>query len=484
MSHKKKKQGTSNSSSNLKECSFYVDGMHCPSCEILIEKELLKQDGVEFANASVSDGKVQLKIKSSADEIDLDKINKELENVGYKIHQNKSRGIDLPFITIQKGQLQINTRKIWDVIKIFLIVFNLLLLLYIFNLLDFGRFVSIDSNSSFFGFILFGLIAGISSCAALIGGLLLSLTKNWNEIYKKSDSRLEKSTPHVLFHIGRFISFIILGGLLGIVGERISLGSTNIFSLLTMGVSVIMIILALQMLDIKWAQKIKFSLPKIFTRSVADEKSVKGKLFPFITGVGTFFLPCGFTLTAQTIALTSGSFWNGAMIMFAFSIGTFVILSIISFTGVIVNSHPHLTAKFNIIAGIIVLFFALYSINGQLNVLGLPSLNDIKFQTSQESDYTTIDANTDSQTLKFVATKFSYIPQGGTTIKTGVKTKLIVDNQGVEGCGVFMAATGLFDGYITLKPGINEYDFIPKKKGNYKLTCTMGMVQPVVIKVV
>jgi copper chaperone CopZ len=37
---KKKKQKPS--SNKIKDCTLYVDGMHCASCEVLIEKKLLK----------------------------------------------------------------------------------------------------------------------------------------------------------------------------------------------------------------------------------------------------------------------------------------------------------------------------------------------------------------------------------------------------------------------------------------------------------
>ena len=79
---------------------------------------------------------------------------------------------------------------------------------------------------------------------------------------------------------------------------------------------------------------------------------------------------------------------------------------------------------------------------------------------------------------------FEYIPTSSMTITAGVPTKLIVDNQGIQGCGAFMAANGLIENFVSLDRGINEINLGNPQKGTYKLTCSMGMVRPVTINVV
>ncbi|NIT04254.1 hypothetical protein GTO10_05030, partial [Candidatus Saccharibacteria bacterium] len=39
---------------NIKEATYYVKGMHCASCELIIEKELLKNEDIESVEASNS----------------------------------------------------------------------------------------------------------------------------------------------------------------------------------------------------------------------------------------------------------------------------------------------------------------------------------------------------------------------------------------------------------------------------------------------
>src|SRR3989344_4142681 len=137
-----------------------------------------------------------------------------------------------------------------------------------------------------------------------------------------------------------------------------------------------MIGLGLQMLGVKAFRKFQFSMPKFITRRIADENNFKGKQMPFAMGALTFFLPCGFTITAQTIALLSGNWIQGGLIMGVFALGTAPMLLFIGLSSVKFSSRPHWSKTFSKVAGFLVLFFALFNISNQMNVLGL-SLNNV-----------------------------------------------------------------------------------------------------------
>ena len=490
--HKKAKSDISTyaNSESLKGCSLYVEGMHCASCEILIEKKMLKKDGIKSVEASTRSGEIKLKYENG-DAVNVDELNKEFKDMGYTFSTKKPQKENTKLFNVNlNGQLEINSKKLMSSLKMLGVVLVVFAVFVIFEQLHLGRYVSVQENSSIGAFFLLGVVAGVSSCAALVGGLLLSMVKQWNELYIDEDKFVQKAQPHFLFHAGRLISFAVLGGVLGAVGGGINVNNLTVYSVLTILISAVMLILALQMLEVGWAQKIKFGLPKSLTGGIADlpdleadEKNIKGRLMPAVLGALTFFLPCGFTLIAQGVALTSGSFLEGAAIMFLFALGTFPALFAISMGGVGLNSRPHLTAKFNFVAGIVVIFFVLYNINGQLNVLGLTSLNDIKL-SSGETSVEVVEVKNGRQTLNFIATGFEYDPQGPTTIKAGIPTTIIFDNQGIQGCGAYAAARGLIPNYVALEPGINTIDIGKPKKGTYKLTCSMGMVPPVTIKVI
>lgn len=480
MSKKKKQKLSPN---KIKDCTLYVDGMHCASCEVLIEKKLLKQDGIESVDASLKGNKVVINYVGDS-KPDAESLSSDFKELGYTFSEKKFKKKDTPAFKFQNGSLVVNPDKIKNIFRTATVLISLIVAFFIFENLQLGQYVSVDSNSALPAFFLLGVVAGLSSCAALIGGLLLSMIKQWNELYIDADSNIEKAQPHIMFHAGRIISFTILGGLLGLIGEAISLNNATFFAILTILVSIVMFLLAMQMLGVEWAQKFKFTAPKSLTRFAADESNFQGKYMPFGIGALTFLLPCGFTLIAQTVALASGSFIQGALIMFLFALGTFPTLLAISYSGLAFNSKPHLTAKFNVIAGLVIVFFVIYNINGQLNVLGYPSLSDISFSGGDGNEQIAEVNNQGEQTLNITAKGFEYIPTSSMTIQAGVPTTLIVDNQGIQGCGAFMAANGLIDNFVALDRGINEIDLGNPKKGSYKLTCSMGMVRPVTINVI
>ncbi|MCA9385357.1 sulfite exporter TauE/SafE family protein [Candidatus Dojkabacteria bacterium] len=464
--------------SKSKQCTLFIDGMHCPSCELLVEKKLLKRNSIKQVDASLKNSRVQ--ISYSGSEPNIEDINKEFKELGYTFSTKKFKVDNKPAISFKGGNLEINPRKLKSLSTTVLAVIVLILGFFAFEGLQLGQYVSVDANSSLPAFFLLGIVAGLSSCAALIGGLLLSMVKQWNELYI-GETDTKKAQPHILFHVGRLVSFAVFGALLGVIGDVISLDNSTVYAILVFAVSVIMLVLALQMLGVTWAQKLSLRTPKGLGIFIADEKNFKGEYMPLIVGGLTFFLPCGFTLIAQGIALASGDPLAGSLIMLIFALGTLPTLAAISFSGLKFNKKPHLTARFNQIAGFIIIFFVIYNINGQMNVLGLPSLSDIEFKQSEQ---TVIENATQDNTLDFVAKGFEYIPSGPTTLQSGTPAKLKIDNQGILGCGSFVASRGLFDGFVSLQPGMNEIDLGIVQPGSYKLTCSMGMVPPVTITVI
>ncbi len=453
--------------------------MHCSSCEILVEQKLSKFAGVKSADASLKGKYVDIEYKSK--HLDVQKINDEFQDLGYIFNQKENTTEKTKLFWIDKsGNLRINKTKFKNIsIVVFGLIAFVLAFLF-FEKLQLGKYANVSEQSSLPAFFILGLVAGVSSCAALVGGILLSLTKKWYEVYIVSDGRIHRAKPHLMFHLGRLLSFAIFGGVLGLIGGALSI-STSLYASIVIVVSVVMLVLALQMLEVDFARNFTIKTPKFIANKVADESNFRGKFMPFVIGASTFLLPCGFTLIAQGIALVSGSFVSGALIMTAFALGTLPVLGLISIGGVKFNSKPHISARFNQIAGIIIIFFVIYNINSQLNALSMPSLSDIKLSKSETLEE--VETNSEGvQEMLVVAKGFKYSPQTSTTLRAGVPTKLVIDNQGIEGCGVFMAARGLFDGYVQLNKGINTVEFVPQK-GTYKLTCSMGMVPPVTIKV-
>ncbi len=255
-----------------KEHFYYVQGMHCASCEILIEKKVLEIEGIESAEASTAKGQLLLVFKGK--EFSPEMLNKIFKDSGYIFSEK-------PFLS-QKSADGVNG---WLIFSVSLLIISIF---YFLQKTGLGSLVTVNSKSTYLSFLVFGALAGVSSCAALVGGLVLSMSKQWSELYSDKDSFWQKSRPHLLFNAGRLISYGILGGILGLIGSKLQFSITA-SSILVFAVSILMVFLALQMLGVKAIQRFQITIPKFITKKIADESNFRGRLIPFVLGALTFF---------------------------------------------------------------------------------------------------------------------------------------------------------------------------------------------------
>ena len=337
---------------NIKTCTFYVEGMHCAACELLIEDKLKKAEGVTFVDAVLGKGTVIVKGEFEKDSQELAKeFTSLVEKDGYTIHTEK-----------------VSKKKEIDWAE-FLIAFTIAfaLILGFISLQKFGIIDSLSPESiNLPAIFLIGFIASLSSCAAVVGGLVLSLSAN----YAKESSK-NKFTPQISFHISRLVSFFFLGGIIGLIGSAFTLSIELNFAL-SFIIALVMIILGLNLLDLfDFTKKLQFKMPKRFSKSVMNLENTSSFFAPVILGIITFFLPCGFTQSMQIYSLGTGNFFDGALTMFVFALGTLPVLALISFTSTKLSENFKYKGVFFKTAGFIVLFFAIVNFAGALAVMGI-----------------------------------------------------------------------------------------------------------------
>lgn len=455
----------------LKEHTFFVQGMHCASCEILIEKKLLETKGIKAVEASTTTAEVT--IEYSAHRPNTEGLNQIFKSDGYVFS-------DRPFTKIGEGQKE-GFLKTFGLAAI--IIFGFLIV----KKLGLSSLINVNSRSSLVSFFFFGILAGLSTCAALVGGLVLSMSKQWLAIYATTESNWRKFEPHLMFNAGRLLSYGLLGALLGGIGSQLKL-SLTFSGILVIAVSVLMFLMALQMLGVRAFRKFQLTMPKFITRRIADESKFQGRRMPLIMGALTFFLPCGFTITAQGLALLSGNVLQGGLIMFLFALGTAPALLGIGFSSVKFSAKPHLANRFLKIAGAIVLFFALFNINSQLNVLGIKSFSDIfsnknlsnKVNAGQITDEDLPPIIDGKQVVKMNASSAGYQPDY-LKVRVNTPVRWEITDIGTSGCTNAVLSRGLFSGQIDLTPGKTSVkEFTPTKAGQYKFSCWMGMVSGVI----
>lgn len=332
----------------MKNYTFHVTGTHCPSCKILIEDILSEQNFVNKVNVDLKKEIIEIETESMETASSLASVlTEKIKVYGYTLSTEHQPKADQP--------LAGKNNVIWKAIPIGILFLVLFFILQKSGILNFGFGGGIGVPTAF----LIGVIASLSSCLAIVGGLVLSLSAELME----DDSKNKK--PILLFHAGRLVGFAILGGVLGLIGDTIGV-SLTFSTILGIIASLVMIILGLNLVGT--LKKNKITLPShifSFFRKVEHQTFA-----PLLIGVGTFFLPCGFTQSMQVVALSSGSFITGSLIMFSFALGTLPILALLSF-GSVTFAHSKHAPLFFKSAGVIVIGLGLFALLAGLAGLGL-----------------------------------------------------------------------------------------------------------------
>ncbi len=238
----------------------------------------------------------------------------------------------------------------------FALLFVLLQKLGIVNLVGAGK---VTYGTAF----VVGIVASLSTCMAVVGGLVLSMSAT----FAKEGDRVR---PQLMFHGGRIVAFFFLGGVIGAIGSAFTLNAWGTFAL-GLIIAIVMLILGINLLDVfPWAKKLQPSMPAFIARHAHGVAKFNHTLTPLLVGIATFFLPCGFTQSMQLYALTTGGFLSGGLTMLAFALGTLPVLALISFSSLGLRNSTKSGIFFKS-AGLIVILFALFNLINSLVVIGL-----------------------------------------------------------------------------------------------------------------
>ena len=323
----------------LKKYTFHVNGMHCNSCVILTESELKEVSGVSYVKAS---------LKNLSVEVAGDFNDKEPGNVAQELSEVlKPHGYTLSLEKQNHSAGWSDFRIAIPIALAFIAFFIILQKLGIVNLINASK---VSYGTAF----IIGLIASVSTCMAIVGGLVLSMSAN----FAKEDDKIR---PQVLFHVGRLASFFILGGAIGVLGSAFQLGATGTF-VLSLIVAIVLLILGINLLDIfPWIKKLQPTIPNFIGKHAHSLKNINHTLTPLLVGVATFFLPCGFTQSMQIYTLSTGNFITGALIMFTFALGTLPVLLLLSFSSLSIHKKTQSGIFFKT-AGLVVIFFGIFNL--------------------------------------------------------------------------------------------------------------------------
>ena len=462
--------------SNMKnKLNVQIAGMHCRSCEILVEDNLLEVPGIERVVINYKKGSAEIHYgdkKPSMKEIET-----AIREAGYHI------GVD--------GKKPLLSKDPEDYKDLGIAVFVLACIYLIFQNLGIGGInlagVGGSNPSSLPVVFLVGITAGLSTCMALVGGLILGISARHAELHPEA-SAMEKFRPHLFFNLGRIGGYALLGGILGALGSVFQL-SSGVMGALIIIVGFVMLMLGMKLIGIfprmeNGGMTLPVGISKFFGIKRSHEKkySHRGSI---ITGALTFFLPCGFTQAMQLYAISTGSFFRGALIMGFFALGTAPgLLSVGGVTSVMKGIFAQRFFKF---AGILVIFLAMFNIANGYNLTGW-QLGSSNNGSASSGVCTTDEAGCDSasvtgstgatgtvveQVINMTENSSGYVPNS-LSVKKGAPVKWVIQANEPYSCAstIVVPSLGIKKSLVA---GENVIEFTPTEAGVINFSCSMGM---------
>ncbi len=246
-------------------------------------------------------------------------------------------------------------------------------------------------NQTFIAFIT-GLTTGGLSCLAVQGGLLASSLEN--QLEQQLDLQIEQAVaarrshrtrkererilehprlalPILLFLVAKLAAYALLGFLLGALGSVLQLNAVT-RAILLIAIGIFMVGNALRMFNVHPIFRY-FSIepPKFITRYIRRRaRNVESFFAPLFLGALTVFIPCGVTQAMMAVAVGTGNPFQGAVLMFAFILGTSPVFFLVAYLTMQLGSR--LEKAFMRFVAIVLLVLGLISINNGLSLVGSP----------------------------------------------------------------------------------------------------------------
>lgn len=455
-----------------KKVELTIRGMHCASCEVLVEQKLKEVSGVQRVDVNHRSGKAEV---FYSEEPSLSDLQNAIQSDGYSVDYASGNQSENP-------AAQKNTAKDYlQIGGIFLVVVSAY---YIFTSLNLVQPIALSGHISYGAVFLIGLLAAVSTCGAVAGGLLLAAAKKFNEA-RPDLVGMQRFKPHLYFNVGRIVGYTGFGALIGGIGSTFTL-SPQLNGYFILVISAIMLVLGIQMLNIvPWFQRFKPRVPKFISNKMHDLATKDGKGAPFALGALTFFLPCGFTQALQLYVLAVGDWQVGALTMFVFSLGTLPMLLSLGAAASFITSS--LQRHFFRFAGVLIVFLAIVGVGNGLTLAGANVSVGSLFKSNNTTSalFTPLVSIVDGrQAINIEVSHERGIYPRAFTVKKNVPVDLTVDSEvTLFGCSAVWVIPQ-YNVSLPITAGVNTASFVPKKTGKIYIVCSSGINRIAEINVV
>lgn len=418
--------------------TWRVEGMMCPHCEETVKQAVKGLPGIK--NATVSYRKGTLTADWDEEQLPERRIADALKEEGYTL------------VCREKGY---DKRSVLNFIISAAVFAALWLLLEKTGLSDkFSAFPVARAGMGLGALFIIGLMTSLH-CVAMCGGISIGTATEG----KSASAALE-------YNAGRVISYTVTGGIVGALGRMFSI-SPAVKGAIQLIAGAFMIIMALNLTGcFSFLSALVPGLPrglrKIFAR--------RGSGSPLMIGLLNGLMPCGPLQAMQLYALSSGSWYMGALSMLCFALGTLpLMLGVGLISGKLNKRYARYVRAFS------AMLVAALGI-GMLQsgaVLAYPVR-----ETASLGSEAGVGETKQTDDIQEVYSQVGYDSYESITVKSGIPVKwhLNVPEGSLNGCNnaIIIPQYGIEK---ELQEGDNIIEFTPQGTGTVQFSCWMGMIR-------
>ena len=310
-----------------------------------------------------------------------------------------------------------------------------------------AAFPTAKAGMSLGALFLVGLMTSLH-CVAMCGGINIAGT---------GSSR----RGAVLYNLGRVVSYTLIGGIVGALGGVFSL-SAAMQAGIQFFAAAFMLAMALNLLGcFHFLPSLR--LPKSLTGLFRHRSA-------FSIGLANGLMPCGPLQAMQLFALSTGSWYMGALSMLCFSLGTVPLMLGVGLVSGTLNRR--FAGPMRIASAALVAVMGMSMLQNALALAGFSAPAAVQPEAMEDGTAYLSDG------VQLVHTTLDYRSYAPITVKAGspVRWTITADRRSLNGCNeaLVIPEYGIQKG---LAPGDNVIEFTPTETGTFPYSCWMGMIR-------
>ena len=413
--------------------TWQIEGMFCLHCETAIQRALRDMSGLDDIRADCRAG--TLSARWDGETPPEKRIAERVAEAGYTLvplRESHSRRIRLPMALLAVLIVSAVLTPIRSTLSVF---------------------PSVRAGMGLGALFTLGLMTSLH-CVGMCGGINLT----HSALTAQRGGKVIRA--NALYNLGRVLSYTATGAVVGALGTALRF-STAAQAAIQLLAAAAMLTMAFAMLGVVGHGG--FVLPQSLRLRMASHGASSSLCLGLLNGL----MPCGPLQALQLYALSTGSWWMGALSMLCFSLGTVPLMLGFGLLGGRLNVRFAKPMRLASGALILVMGTAMLLNSAALAGVRLPGFSNRAADTASAEEG-----------VQLVRSELEWRSYPDITVQAGVPVRWVIhaEEDRITGCNNEMVIPAL-DLRVPLRPGDNVVEFTADEPGVIPYACWMGMLR-------